>query len=103
MGHDPLVLHDGSMGMVKCAEGGAQAVAVAATASARVLDLDLEAEARRLDASIYPASTRKIGCVVCGVSLLHDPVALASIAIPLALHDPAARVPFFFVICSFGL
>lgn len=59
-GHDPLVLHDGSMGVVKCTEGGAQAVA--ATASARVLDL--EAEARRLDASIYPASTRKIGCVV---------------------------------------
>lgn len=75
MGHDPLVLHDGSMGVVKCAEGrtpsggGAQAATVAAaatatTASARMLDL--EAEARRLDASIYPAKTRKIGCVcVC--------------------------------------
>lgn len=60
---DPLVLRDGSMGVVKCADGsgGGVAQAVPATAAARVLDL--EAEARRLDVSIYPAKTRKTGCV----------------------------------------
>ena len=74
----PLFLVDSSQGVIQRAAGAAgAAVAVApvgaapmegggltaapAAAASRVVDL--EAEARRLDASIYPAGTRKIGCV----------------------------------------
>ncbi|CAM9709754.1 unnamed protein product, partial [Ectocarpus sp. 12 AP-2014] len=53
----PVVLHDGSRGVVQAFEG---VEAPTATAAA-VKVVDLEAEASRLDASIYPAGTRKIG------------------------------------------
>ncbi|CAN0459448.1 unnamed protein product, partial [Ectocarpus sp. 12 AP-2014] len=53
----PVVLHDGSRGVVQALEG---VEAPTATAAA-VRVVDLKAEASRLDASIYPAGTRKIG------------------------------------------
>lgn len=82
VGRDPVVLHDGSMGVVKCTEGrpsGAGAPAPVATAvAARVLDL--EAEARRLDGTIYPASTRKTGCVcVCVATVLVSVVIIRTL------------------------
>ncbi len=63
----PVVLHDTSLGVVQRAAGTAPmqggGVAGVAAAVSRVVHVDLEAEARRLDASIYPAGTRKTGCV----------------------------------------
>lgn len=55
-GVGPVVLHDGSHGVVQAVEG---VETRAEEAAVRVVDL--EAEARRLDASIYPAGTRKSG------------------------------------------
>lgn len=54
----PVVLLDGSHGVVQAPEG---VEARTAKAPAAVKVVDLEAEARRLDASIYPAGTRKTG------------------------------------------
>lgn len=81
---NPVVLHDGSQGMVESpssssgrrgpveggqvvAGGGGTRVVVASApaeaAAASVATVDLQAEARRLDAAIFPAGTRKTGCV----------------------------------------
>ncbi|CAM9998615.1 unnamed protein product [Ectocarpus fasciculatus] len=56
----PVVLLDGSHGVVQAPEG-VEARTAKAPAAVKVKVVDLEAEAKRLDASIYPAGTRKTG------------------------------------------
>lgn len=55
----PVVLHDGSRGVESHRRAPFEATAAVAVATM----VDLEAEAMRLDASIFPAGTRKLGCV----------------------------------------
>lgn len=59
-GEDPIVLQNGSDG-VKCITTSVPAHAGAAEEARAAPVADLAAEARRLDPTIYPAGTRKIG------------------------------------------